>query len=56
MYYIKKKFIRKEIWSVQLAGCALSISCDMHGNVALTLMDGTIAFFNVSFQCFKLFG
>ncbi|XP_065647179.1 TBC1 domain family member 2B isoform X3 [Hydra vulgaris] len=41
---------KKEIWSVQLAGCALSISCDMHGNVALTLMDGTIAFFNLMSQ------
>jgi len=34
---------KKELWNLQLAGSALSISCDTYGNVILSLMDGSIA-------------
>eukprot|EP00111_Clytia_hemisphaerica_P006047 TCONS_00017497-protein len=38
---------KTEVWSLQLSGTALSISCDPSGNVILTLMDGTIAFLTI---------
>lgn len=39
---------RSELWSLSLAGSALSIACDNDGNVCLSLMDGSVAFLTVS--------
>lgn len=41
-------YFRVELWKIQLAGSALSITSGPSGNIALSLIDGSVAFINVS--------